>query len=141
MALHRRFVTMIVNGTFEINEIPGTEVHPTNWNYGEYPTLTTREGAWARATSQDRPVVVMTLDGQEQALGIVFNPEAFERAAYQGYVSYGLSMTDGWYSPESFESWVIGFRKHPQEYLARENDASDEVKGAVLMYQAMLAAA
>lgn len=47
---------------------------------------------------------------------------AFESVAYKGYIAYGLSMTDGYFAPLDFESWLTGFRKAPVTELYYGND-------------------
>lgn len=109
--LYRRFkVEVHEDGrSFDITELEPTDKHPMNW----IDLTTTREGAWEAARAQDLPVVVRMLDGTTRALGVVFDPEAFERACYRGYVSYGHSMSDGYYAPLKFDSWVASFRRSP----------------------------
>jgi hypothetical protein len=60
--------------------------------------------------------------------------EAFERAAYQGYINYGLSMTDGYYVPQEFEAWVTGFRKDPVSDLYYGNDARHDLAPQAYSY-------
>jgi hypothetical protein len=126
MTTYRRFTTATVEDTFVITELTPTENHPNNWWLdkidGVFTTLDTLQGAWDKARAQELPVTVHTLNGATKNLGVVFNPEVFERRAYSGYVGYGLSMTDGWYSPIDFDAWVKAFRRFPAEELAREND-------------------
>lgn len=108
---YRRFTAdrRVIGGekTMVITEIEGTTRHPMNWSDGSL----SREGAWKRAQSQIHHTIVLTADGNQVDLGCVFVPEAFERAVYSGYISYGLSMTDGHYAPIDFESWVKFFRR------------------------------
>ncbi|MCX4554160.1 hypothetical protein [Streptomyces sp. NBC_01500] len=59
---------------------------------------------------------------------------AFERDAYRGHISYGLSMTDGRYAPQDFDAWVIGFRKDPVGSLYQENDARHQLAAQVNSY-------
>lgn len=90
------------------------EVEPTNLVSLDYRDKTvSREGAWQAASIQLQPVVFFGLDGDVRHLGVVFNPERFEKAAYEGYVSAGYMMTDGYYAPIAFEHWVASFRKSP----------------------------
>ena len=90
------------------------EVEPTNLVSLDYRDKTvSREGAWQAASIQLQPVVFFGLDGDVRHLGVVFNPERFEKAAYEGYVSAGYMMTDGYYAPIAFERWVASFRKSP----------------------------
>jgi hypothetical protein len=156
MPKFRRFRTSIDPMRYEdgdrylIVEVEGTDRHPLNWTDG----LTTREGAWRRARAQHCPVTLVPLEGEAQDLGVVFDPREFERAAYQGYVSHGISMTDGHYAPDTFEIWVANFRrgisKDKDEIIGfwerdgevamihdrawSGNDAYDEVKGALGVY-------
>lgn len=107
-------------------------------------SATTRRAAWDRARSQHLPVHVTMLNGETTDLGNVFNPRNFEKAAYSGYVQYGLSMTDGHYAPESFDRWVINFRKSvladdaSHANVWRENDAPEHVKNALMLYATQL---
>ena len=90
------------------------EVEPTNLVSLDYRDKTvSREGAWQAASIQLQPVVFFGLDGDVRHLGVVFNPERFEKAAYEGYVSAGYMMSDGYYAPIAFEHWVASFRKSP----------------------------
>lgn len=132
-------------------EVEGTDKAPLNWTDG----LVTEKGAWDRARSQALPVVAIPLHGDVKHLGLVFHPRAFEKAAYRGYVSYGISMTDGTYHPEAFETWVKNFRREvsegaddiiglldgpsPEMMLLHDkvwgrNDASNDVKCALGAY-------
>lgn len=134
---YRAFTTHVEDGVMVITEIEPKNSHPMNWSgMGEY----SREAAWARAGARGLQTVFVDREGNRRELGMVFDPRAFERAAYQGYVGYGCSMTDGYYAPEKFESWVKSFRQRPEEHMNRENDVADEVKAALPLYQAMLAA-
>lgn len=94
--------------------------HPMNW-------FTTDEGYAVEnvrqlAAQQVLPVVFIDEDGTRHEHGVQFTPEAFERAAYSGYVAYGCSMTDGYYAPEAFEAWVTFFRKDPATAIRVGND-------------------
>lgn len=118
-----------------ITEIEPKHSHPMNWSgMGEY----SREGAWFKAQTQGLETVFVSRSGERRELGRIFDPRAFERAAYQGYVSYGLSMTDGHYAPIRFEDWVRAFRANPETHLAFGNDASESVKAAFPLYQEAL---
>lgn len=64
---------------------------------------------------------------------------AFERAAYSGHISYGISMTDGYYAPEDFDAWVIGFRKAPTGSLYWGNDRRNDLAPQVNSYTAIIA--
>lgn len=70
-----------------------------------------KQAAWDAARSQNLVVIVQLIDGSGIDLGHVFNPREFERAAYAGYVSHGVSMTDGTFYPLKFDQWVTHFRK------------------------------
>jgi len=90
------------------------EVEPSNLVSLDHRDKTvSREGAWQAASIQLAPVVFFGLDGDVKHIGQTFNPERYEKAAYDGYVSAGFMMTDGYYAPVSFESWVATFRKCP----------------------------
>lgn len=60
--------------------------------------------------------------------------DIFERIAYRGYISYGISMTDGHYAPECFENWLFGFRKDPLGALYQGNDSQTILLPFVLKY-------
>jgi hypothetical protein len=128
---YRCFKTEVINGVFTITEIAPKNSHPMNWSYLDG---TSREGAWKSAQSQTLPVAVVDREGNRQELGVVWSPKEFERAAYAGYVGYGLSMSDGYYAPVQFESWVKSFRKHPEAGLDNQNDVSDAVKAGLPLY-------
>lgn len=119
---NRQFTAQADAGQFVI-----TEVANKTW------TSVDRQTAWDRARSQANPVVFVALDGTRTELGDAFNAEQFERAMYTGHISYQLSMTDGYYAPESFDRWVHWFRQEPS---TRYNDATPEVKAAMIRYQA-----
>ncbi len=107
-----------------------------------------REAAWQGARSQIHPVKAILLDGEIKDLGVVFEPELFERALYSGHIGYNLSMTDGHYAPEPFEVWIAAFRKVVIETadeiidphrIGRQKvldyiDAPREVKGSLVIY-------
>lgn len=65
--------------------------------------------------------------------------EAFERAAYGGHISYDLSMTDGYYAPQDFETWVYFFRKNPISIYSG-NDARYKLTPQINAYIALQAA-
>jgi hypothetical protein len=73
----------------------------------------TKRTAWLRARAQHLPVEVCYLNGECKLLGRVFDPRVYEQAAYLGYVSAGIAMSDGYYAPVKFESWVRDFRRSP----------------------------
>jgi hypothetical protein len=58
----------------------------------------------------------------------------FEQEAYRGYVSHGLSMTDGHFAPVDFETWVHSFRKAPVIDLYRSNDNRSALAPYVVNY-------
>ena len=68
------------------------------------------------------------------------NVGEFEHRAYLGYISYGLSMTDGHYAPESLGAWVVGFRIDPAGALYHGNDNRYELAPAVRSYTAQISA-
>lgn len=125
---YRRFTvqtrTIGSESVYVITEVESTTKHPLNWMDGSL----TREGAWRHAQSQIHHTIVLTLDGDQADLGSVFSPEVFERAVYNGYIGYGLSMSDGHYTPICFENWVKGFRRdvlsHTERLLAEDYDTS-----------------
>lgn len=130
---------------FEITKVGTTTRHPMNWSGmgGE----TSRAGAWEAARSQHLPVVycnaTSSADTNElMELGVVFDPETFERRVYDGYVGYGYSMSDGYYAPIQFESWVKSFRKSVQEdtFSWDYNDTHRSVRPALALYRRLLAA-
>jgi hypothetical protein len=148
---------------FEITKVGYTTSHPMNWSAigGE----TSREGAWEAARQQHLPVVYCDATSgadtnQLMELGEVFDPQAFERAAYSGDCSYAYSMTDYGFHPIAFETWVKGFRAevlanvetikayadapHNLSYADKiwtRNDLSDSVRAALPVYAARLQAA
>jgi hypothetical protein len=140
---YRQFQTSTSAEQFIIREIGTTTRHPMNW-CGE----TTREGAWAAATAQSVREIAVLATGQPVRTynaTEVFNPANFERAAYSGYVGYGLSMTDGYYAPISSEAWIRAFRKEVLESADLDakkifygNDASALVKASLPAYAARL---
>ncbi len=150
---YRRFEVTTGPDALLITEIEPTTRHPMNWIDGS----ATVEGAWERARSQHLPIFVETLEGGMAELGTGFDPQAFERAVYSGYVGYGYSMTDGYYSPLDFEAWVYHFRQAVRGALARilgkagdtaalvrddvflHNDTSNYVKVALAEYTKRLA--
>lgn len=119
-----------------IQELEPTDKHPMNWIDLKH----TRESAWAVAQSQTKPVIVRAIqDGTPNAagfvdLGVVFSPEAFERACYWGYVSYGHSMSDGYYAPIQLDSWVKSFRRDPEGQMRYGMDVSKRVREALDTY-------
>lgn len=128
---YRCFKVVELGYVVEITEVEPKNSHWMNWmGFGEM----SREGAWAYAGARGKQVVFISREGERKELGEHFDPRAFERAAYSGHTSYEYSMTDGYYAPEKFESWVKSFRKHPAEHLATRNDAADEVKAALPKY-------
>jgi hypothetical protein len=137
--LYRRFEVAHMASECRIIEHQPSEVHPMNWGFaramdGRHYPAHSREAAWASARSQDKPVVVECLGEEPMNLGVVFDVEAFERAAYGGYVSYGHSMSDGYYAPLSFESWAASARKDMARELAGSNDAALHVKESLPTY-------
>lgn len=98
-----------------------------------------KKTAWSAARSQTLPVRVIKLDGSEQKIGVVFDPRSFERIAYSGYVSHGVSTTDGYYAPLKFEQWVKSFRSSPVQEMIN-SDAPQYVKDSLPAYVEALAA-
>lgn len=123
--MDRIFKTQVINGKFIISEQA-----VANWE------TTDRQTAWDRARAQANPVLFIDLEGNETELGDAFIPAVYERAMYQGHISYSLSMTDGHYAPEGFDRWVWHFRRGP---LAKFNDARPEVLAATFRYADELA--
>lgn len=118
----RTFKTQVVNGKFIISEDA-----VKTW------TSVDRQTAWNAARAQANPVLFIDQEGNERDLGVVFDAAAWEQAMYNGYVLYGMTMTDGHYAPADFEYWVALFRKSPRiDY----NDAAPEVKDALPRYLA-----
>jgi hypothetical protein len=130
---YRCFTVETTEDVTTIAEIEPRNDHPMNWS-----GLYSRENAWVVAGIYGLPTVFVGRDGSTKDLGVVFNPAAYERAAYGGYVGYGLSMTDGHYAPIDFDAWVKSFRKFPE---FGQNDASKAVKAALPKYIAALAQA
>jgi hypothetical protein len=64
--------------------------------------------------------------------------EGFENIAYRGYVSYGLSMSDGYYAAEDFDQWVTVFRKDPVGQLYHGNESRNALAPQALSYAAQL---
>lgn len=129
---------------FEITRVGTTTKHPMNWIDG----CSSREGAWASARSQHRPVVycdaTATADTHKvMELGVVFDPQTFETRVYDGYVGYGYSMSDGYYAPIQFESWVKSFRESVRKdtFSWDGNDTHRSVRPALALYRELLTAA
>jgi hypothetical protein len=123
------------NGVFVINETGTCDTHPM---YGLCTDGVTDTAAWNMARSTALPLVVTMLDGRTANFGVVFEAKEFERAAYSGYVSYGLSMSDGYYAPITFDAWVKSFRQDQGREILRSNDTPQYVKDALPLYQASL---
>lgn len=155
---YRQFKISTRDRFFTITEVGTTTRHPMNW-CGE----STREGSWAQATAQAvKDIAVFLANGTEKVFEgrFAFDPKEFESAAYEGYVSHGLSMTDGHYAPIARDVWIRAFRKevlgaadHIAEYgdaphdlcyadrVWYGNDAPELVKMSLCDYAARLAAA
>lgn len=129
--MYRRFTYTNDGDWFRIFEVEPTDKHPMNWIDG----MLCRESVWSLARCQIRPVRVFLLDGTMKELGIVFDSSEFEKVCYSGYVSYGLSMTDGHYGPLTFTHWVEGFRKDPANKLKWNNDTPAWIKESLSHYQ------
>lgn len=125
----------LTNGVFVIKELPSRTDHPAQWLYTDGITA---QSAWLRARATALPVVVTLLNGSTMDLGVTFGAEAFERAAYGGYVSYGYSMSDGYYAPIKFDAWVISFRRGQGREILNGNDTPQYVKDALPLYQKSL---
>lgn len=119
-----------------ITEVEPKNSHPLNWMGSSEMS---RESAWAYASARGVQTVFVDREGYRHNLGEVFSPKAFENAAYQGYVSYGHSMTDGYYAPIQFDAWVKSFRQHPEHHITHQNDMSKVVKAALPKYLEALA--
>ena len=123
MAVEDLFITKFDGDVFVIEQIGRGNVDPMTGRptaIGPAGRGFSREVAWGEARVQHLPVEVCYLDGNCKALGVVFRPDLYERAAYQGYVSAGFAMTDGHYAPVKFETWVADFRRNPTEGQLRE---------------------
>jgi len=133
---YRCFIVEETTDLVTITEVEPRNSHPMNWSGSRE---TTREGAWAFAQARGKNTVFVGRDGSRKELGRVFDPRAFERAAYHGYVAYGHSMSDGYYAPIDFEAWVESLRKFPEHELNHQNDVPESVKAALPLYQQALA--
>jgi hypothetical protein len=127
----RRFAVETDGERIYLREVEPTFAFPLNWGMTEGLT---REAAWNWIRSQDKPVTAECLSQEPLDLGVVFDVEAFERAAYGGYVSYGYSMSDGHYGPLDFEAWASHARKDMTRELAGSNDAAPHVKASLPTY-------
>lgn len=133
--VYRTFATQIENGVFVITQTGTRTDRPSTWLCMDGKSDTT---AWLAARACGLPVVVTLLDGTVKNFSGVFSAAQFEMAAYCGYVSYGLSMTDGYYTPIAFESWVKSFRRDQGREILGDNDTPQYVKDALPLYQASL---
>lgn len=116
---------------FRVTVVGRFDTQPSTWSpYTEGYNLAAIR---YQAAIQPRPVVFLDENNNRHDHGVQFSPEAFERAAYGGYVAYGISMTDGHYAPIDFEAWVKSFREFPEENL-RFNDFYP-AEGALEMYK------
>lgn len=130
----RSYTTTVEAGQFTITEVTGQR------DRCGLPAGHSKELAWQQAQEQPLPVRVLHLDGTNQNLGNCWTPQAFERAIYGGYISYGLSMTDGHYAPEKFDAWVKTLRQFPEHVVKVDNDAPANVKAGLTRYLAALEA-
>lgn len=105
---------------------------------GRYVATYHRDGAWHLARQQSLPVRFVRAGEATRDLGVVFHPGLFEHRVYSGYVGYGLSMTDGYYAPISFEAWVTAFRANPDGWDRAGND-SQHTTADMDAYKAALA--
>lgn len=133
--VYRTFTTQVENGVFVITQTGVRTDRPTTWLCTDGKSDT---GAWLAARACGLPVVVTLLDGTVKHFYGVFSAAQFEMAAYTGYVGYELSMTDGYYAPLAFESWVKSFRRDQGRQILRNNDNPQYVKDALPLYQASL---
>jgi len=118
------------NNEFQVRVAGRFDIHPINWSpFDEGYNVVAIQ---YQAAIQPLPVVFLDEDGTRHEHGVQFSPAAFERAAYGGYVAYGISMTDGHYAPIDFEAWVKSFREFPEENL-KFNDFYPAA-GALEMY-------
>ncbi|MFI6909761.1 hypothetical protein ACIBKY_51460 [Nonomuraea sp. NPDC050394] len=136
MTTYQRYTAAHTGTRFVITEIEPTNRDPKSW-WMESPYALTYEAALTQAATQDQPVRVHHRDGITELLGDLFEPAAFEQAAYSGYVAYGLSMSDGYYAPISFDAWVHTFRSGPELTF---NNCDPYVKASLATYQRHLAA-
>lgn len=79
----------------------------------------------------DYPDWFTTLLFQEQRMSL----KKFEEQAYRGYVSHGLSMTDGHFAPKTLQSWLQMFRKDVVGQLYYGNDNRHELAPYALEYE------
>lgn len=107
----RLFATQTVGETFVIQLVGHTRLYKLNWMF--FDGRMSDSAAWARARVQTLPARVLYGNGGSTDLGLVFDPRIFEQTAYQGYVSAGFAMSDGYYAPIRFDSWVASFRARP----------------------------
>jgi len=115
MTTHTAYKFTVSDTEFQVKVAGRHERHPLNWSsYEEGYSL---EGVRYQAAIQHLPVVFIDEDGTRHGHGVQFTAGAFERAAYRGYIAYGVSMTDGHYAPVDFEAWVTDFRRFPEANL------------------------
>jgi hypothetical protein len=114
----------ITDTEFEVTVRGRTTRHPLNWSQGmgAFSCGYSIDMVKELAARQLLPVVFIDEAGNRTNHGIQFTAAAFEQAAYSGHVGYGISMTDGYYAPESFEAWVHFFRQDPQHGIKFSND-------------------
>lgn len=129
---YRCFEYAETEDTFVITEVAPKNLHPMNWaGLGQ----NSREGVWGMAKARGKMTVFVSLDGSRRDLGRIFDPRAFEKAVYQGYVGYTHSMSDGACCvPISFDSWAQDFRADPAAELSSYNSTSESVKAALPLY-------
>ena len=97
-----------------------------------------RDAAWQLARQQSLPVRFVRYGEATREFGVVFHPGLFEHRVYSGYIAYGCSMTDGYYAPVGFESWVLRFRANPDGWQVGGND-SQHTPADMAMYKKALA--
>lgn len=106
-----------------------------------YSASNNKRAVWQAARSQSLGIMFVPINGETIYYGVHFDAPTFERAVYRGYISYGLSMTDGVYHPIKFEQWVIHFRQHAlaDREVFNENDVAQYVKDSLPHYVKLLA--
>ena len=120
MNTYAAYRVTVTNTEFQVKVTGRHTSHPMNWSvFTEGHSL---EGVKQQAATQVLPVVFIEQDGTRHEHGVQFSSEAFERAMYRGYVAYGRSMTDGYYAPMDFETWVKIFRSDPAGERRSGND-------------------
>lgn len=124
--------------TFWIIEVEHARKDPTATESGY--TAEDASVVWRRARTQAASIMFKDTKNNVREIGVAFDPSKFERAVYSGYVSYGISMTDGVYVPIKFEQWIKSFRKDVLNGKISwdGNDAPNYVKDSLLAYADLL---